>query len=196
MPARTRESGEERVTPLELFFDLIFVFALTQVTGLVVADPTWAGLVRGLRRARRALVGMGCVCLADEHDRSRGRGRAACHVRCDGRDADRVFRRAGRIRRRCLLFACAYAIVRIAHLVLYAVAGRGDRELLAAVRQARSRQRARGGLAFRRRGARRQAAGRGLGDRAGLRPPRRRMSAGPAAGISHRATSSSGTGSS
>ena len=46
MPARTRESGEERVTPLELFFDLIFVFALTQVTGLVVADPTWAGLVR------------------------------------------------------------------------------------------------------------------------------------------------------
>ncbi len=31
------------------------------------------------------------------------------------------------------LFACAYAIVRIAHLVLYAVAGRGDRELLAAV---------------------------------------------------------------
>ena len=48
MPARTRDSGEERVTPLELFFDLIFVFAITQVTGLVVADPTWAGLVRGL----------------------------------------------------------------------------------------------------------------------------------------------------
>ena len=32
-----------------------------------------------------------------------------------------------------MLFACAYAIVRIAHLVLYAVAGRGDRELLEAV---------------------------------------------------------------
>ena len=31
------------------------------------------------------------------------------------------------------LFACAYAVVRIAHLVLYAVAGRGDRDLLAAV---------------------------------------------------------------
>jgi low temperature requirement protein LtrA len=31
------------------------------------------------------------------------------------------------------LFACAYALVRIAHLVLYAVAGRGDRELLEAV---------------------------------------------------------------
>ena len=48
MPARTRESGEERVTPLELFFDLVFVFAITQVTALVVADPTWAGLGRGL----------------------------------------------------------------------------------------------------------------------------------------------------
>ncbi len=70
MPARTRESGEERVTPLELFFDLIFVFALTQVTGLVVADPTWAGLVRGLAGAQRALVGLGCLRLADEHDRS------------------------------------------------------------------------------------------------------------------------------
>ena len=32
-----------------------------------------------------------------------------------------------------LLFACAYAFVRIAHLALYAVAGRGDRDLLQAV---------------------------------------------------------------
>ena len=31
------------------------------------------------------------------------------------------------------LFACAYAIVRIAHLALYAMAGRGDRDLLGAV---------------------------------------------------------------
>ena len=45
--ARQR-SSEERVTPLELFFDLIFVFAITQVTGLVVADPTWGGSVQGL----------------------------------------------------------------------------------------------------------------------------------------------------
>ena len=41
--ARKEEGAEERVTPLELFFDLIFVFAITQVTSLVVADPTWAG---------------------------------------------------------------------------------------------------------------------------------------------------------
>jgi low temperature requirement protein LtrA len=31
------------------------------------------------------------------------------------------------------LFACAYAFVRIAHLVLYAIAGRGDRDLLEAI---------------------------------------------------------------
>src|SRR5207247_6134906 len=39
---------EERVTPLELFVDLVFVFAVTQVTGFLSTDPTWGGLVRGL----------------------------------------------------------------------------------------------------------------------------------------------------
>jgi low temperature requirement protein LtrA len=40
--------GEKRVIPLELFFDLVFVFALTQVTALMSADPTWQGLGRGM----------------------------------------------------------------------------------------------------------------------------------------------------
>src|SRR5687768_1995463 len=39
---------EKRVAPLELFFDLVFVFALTQVTALMSEDPTWGGLGRGL----------------------------------------------------------------------------------------------------------------------------------------------------
>jgi low temperature requirement protein LtrA len=38
----------QRVTPLELFFDLVFVFAITQVTLLMSADPTWHGIGRGL----------------------------------------------------------------------------------------------------------------------------------------------------
>src|SRR5262245_66430575 len=38
----------ERVTPLELFFDLVFVFAITQVTALLSQDPTWRGLLQGL----------------------------------------------------------------------------------------------------------------------------------------------------
>jgi low temperature requirement protein LtrA len=39
---------EQRVTPLELFFDLVFVFAITQVTGFMSDDPTWAGVGKGL----------------------------------------------------------------------------------------------------------------------------------------------------
>src|SRR4051812_49749734 len=39
---------EQRVSPLELFFDLVFVFAITQVTGFLSHDPTWGGLMRGL----------------------------------------------------------------------------------------------------------------------------------------------------
>src|SRR5829696_3536254 len=37
---------EERVTPLELFFDLVFVFALTQVTGFLSDHPTWIGMLQ------------------------------------------------------------------------------------------------------------------------------------------------------
>lgn len=36
------------VTPLELFFDLVFVFALTQVTATMAAQLTGTGLLRGL----------------------------------------------------------------------------------------------------------------------------------------------------
>jgi low temperature requirement protein LtrA len=40
--------SEHRVSTLELFFDLVFVFAFTQVTTLWLEQPTWAGLGRGL----------------------------------------------------------------------------------------------------------------------------------------------------
>ena len=36
------------MTPLELFFDLVFVLALTQCTALMAANPTWEGLAQGL----------------------------------------------------------------------------------------------------------------------------------------------------
>jgi low temperature requirement protein LtrA len=39
---------EQRVSPLELFFDLVFVFAFTEVTTLLSNDPTWTGLGHGL----------------------------------------------------------------------------------------------------------------------------------------------------
>jgi low temperature requirement protein LtrA len=39
---------EHQVTPLELFFDLVFVFAITQVTSLLAHDPTWRGALHGM----------------------------------------------------------------------------------------------------------------------------------------------------
>jgi low temperature requirement protein LtrA len=39
--------AERRVTPLELFFDLVFVFALTQVTGFLADHLTWVGMLQG-----------------------------------------------------------------------------------------------------------------------------------------------------
>jgi low temperature requirement protein LtrA len=39
---------DERVSPLELFFDLVFVLAITQCTALMSQHPTWEGLAQGL----------------------------------------------------------------------------------------------------------------------------------------------------
>src|ERR671937_216903 len=39
---------EERVMPLELFFDLVFVLAITQCTALMSHNPTWDGLAQGM----------------------------------------------------------------------------------------------------------------------------------------------------
>jgi low temperature requirement protein LtrA len=45
--AATLREGE-RVRPLELFFDLVFVLAITQCTALMSHHPTWSGLAQGL----------------------------------------------------------------------------------------------------------------------------------------------------
>jgi low temperature requirement protein LtrA len=42
------DDSEKRVAPLELFFDLVFVFGLTQVTELMSENPTWEGLGQGI----------------------------------------------------------------------------------------------------------------------------------------------------
>ncbi|MGH3071453.1 MAG: low temperature requirement protein A [Gaiellaceae bacterium] len=131
--ARGRESAEERVTPLELFFDLIFVFAITQVTGLVVDDPTWAGLAQGL-----VVLGVlwwawaAYAWLTNTINPDEGMVRIAmlaamgamliASIAVPDVFGDDAF-----------LFACAYAFVRVAHLTLYAIAARGDRDFLAAI---------------------------------------------------------------
>jgi low temperature requirement protein LtrA len=47
-PEEAVDDGDKRVAPLELFFDLVFVFALTQVTELMSENPTWEGLGQGM----------------------------------------------------------------------------------------------------------------------------------------------------
>lgn len=47
-PEVRRGTEQASVTPLELFFDLVFVFALTQVTAFMAAHLDWTGLLRGV----------------------------------------------------------------------------------------------------------------------------------------------------
>lgn len=44
--AAPTEDRAVRVSTLELFFDLVFVFTLTQLTGLLAAEPDWGGLLK------------------------------------------------------------------------------------------------------------------------------------------------------
>ena len=54
-PEREHEyTAEHEVTPLELFFDLVFVFAMTQVTSLLVDDPTGMECFAGCSPSRRS----------------------------------------------------------------------------------------------------------------------------------------------
>jgi low temperature requirement protein LtrA len=39
-------SGSSRVTNIELFFDLVYVFAVTQLSHHLLADPTWGGALQ------------------------------------------------------------------------------------------------------------------------------------------------------
>ena len=46
----------EQVTPLELFFDLVFVLALTQCTALMADVPTWQGIGQAMLNAVRQQI--------------------------------------------------------------------------------------------------------------------------------------------
>ena len=45
---RTRDGGEQRATPLELFFDLVYVFAITQLSHLLLDHLTVEGALETL----------------------------------------------------------------------------------------------------------------------------------------------------
>jgi low temperature requirement protein LtrA len=117
---------EDRVTPLELFFDLVYVLALTQCTALMAADPTWAGLAKGL--AVLAVLWWswgGYAWLTSVVDPEEGA------VRLVFFGAMAAFLVAalsvpGAFDDTALLFACAYGAVRVAHIALFALASEDD----------------------------------------------------------------------
>jgi low temperature requirement protein LtrA len=138
--AENREpDSEQRVTPLELFFDLVFVFAITQVTSMLAADPTWGGLLRGLLVLGALWWAWGAYAwLTNTLNPEEGAVRIAMFVAMAAMlivalAVPEAFDEHG------VIFGVAYLAVRALHLALYALAGRGDRDLLGAVvRMARS----------------------------------------------------------
>ena len=124
---------EQRVTALELFFDLVFVFAITQVTGLLAADPTWQGLGRGmlvlaaLWWSWAAYAWLTNTTNPDEGIVRLAMLAAAAAMLVVSLAVPEAFGDHG------VLFGVAYLFVRLMHVALYVLAGRGDRDLLRAV---------------------------------------------------------------
>ena len=80
---RQRDAGEEqRATTLELFYDLVFVFAITQVSHLLLDDLTLDGGGRGGPRAARRVVGV------ELHDLGHERARPGLDRRPAAADRD------------------------------------------------------------------------------------------------------------
>jgi low temperature requirement protein LtrA len=119
----------ERVTPLELFFDLVFVLAITQCTALMSADPTWSGLAQGM-----LVLGVlwwswtGYAWLTSTLDPEEGAVRIAMFA---AMAAFLIVSIAvpdafGDL---ALEFALAYGAVRTAHIALFVLASRDDPDL-------------------------------------------------------------------
>lgn len=121
---------EQRVTPLELFFDLVFVFAITQVTQLMVDDLTWRGVGHGLLvLAALWWLWTGYAWLTNSLEPEEGVVRAGMFA---GMAAMFLLALAvpNAFGSRALLFGVAYLVARVINLALYTVAARGDRALL------------------------------------------------------------------
>ena len=132
MPA-TAVEHEHRVTPRELFFDLVFVFAFTQVATLLADDPTFAGIGRGvLVLGALWWAWTAYAWLMNTVDPEDGFVGAALLVALIAMFVaalvvPSVFDDEG------VLFGAAFLVVCAMHIALYALAGRGHRDLLAAV---------------------------------------------------------------
>ncbi|MGH9212459.1 MAG: low temperature requirement protein A [Acidimicrobiales bacterium] len=119
----------DRVTFLELFFDLVFVLAVTQCTAFMVQDPTWEGLAKGV-----LVLGVvwwawvGYAWLTSVVNPEEGMVRMAIFLAMAGVIVTALcipdaFGDLG------LTFAVAYGVVRVGQLALFHVASRDTPDL-------------------------------------------------------------------
>jgi low temperature requirement protein LtrA len=129
----THSREEHRVTPLELFFDLAFVFGFTQVTTLIVDDPTWGGMFRGmLVLAALWWAWVGYAWFTSTLDVDEGGVRLAM-LAAMGTMLFVALAVPGAFGDDALLFGLGYFAVRALHLVLYAIVSREDPDLRGAL---------------------------------------------------------------
>jgi low temperature requirement protein LtrA len=123
----------ERVTPLELFFDLVFVFALTQVTTVLSDNPTWSGVGHGL-----LILGAlwwtwaSYAWLTNTVDPEIGWVWGAMLV-ATGAMFVAALAVPDAFGAHGVVFGVAFLFVTIMHLTLYAFGARGDSDLYAAI---------------------------------------------------------------
>jgi low temperature requirement protein LtrA len=117
---------EQRVTPLELFFDLVFVFAITQVTGFMSGDPSWTRLVEGLAIlallwwAWSSYAWLGNTAASDEGTIRVVLLSAMGAMLIASLAEPHAFGADG------LIFGIAYFVVRALHIAAYMVVSKGD----------------------------------------------------------------------
>ena len=118
--------AEHQVTPLELFFDLTFVFAITQVTRMLADDPTWGGVFRGML-VLAALWWAWAVYawLTSTMDVDEGGVRLAV-LASTGAMFGVALAVPGAFGDDAVLFGFAYLFVRVLHVVLSAIVARDD----------------------------------------------------------------------
>ena len=131
---RELEHGDEhQVTPLELFFDLVFVFAFTQVTRLLVDDPTWGGVFRGMLVLAALWWAWSVYAwLTSAMDVDEG-GVRLVMLAAMAAMFGVALAVPGAFGDDAVFFGVAYLLVRLLHLVLSALAARDDPDRLGAL---------------------------------------------------------------
>ena len=125
-------SEDHRATPFELFFDLVYVFAVTQVTGYMAAEHSAQGVVQGLLLLAllwgtwTGYSWLGNQARADEGLLRAGMVVAMAAMFVIALTIPEAWQDAPGGLNGPLVLVGAYLLVRGVHLTLYAVAATGD----------------------------------------------------------------------